>query len=44
MNDWNPTFEEDELVDVVLSVASGSLSKQRLTQILESRCEACAGN
>lgn len=37
MNDWEPTFEPDELVELVLSVASGRLNKQRLTEIFESR-------
>ena len=39
MNNWEPTFDEQELVDVVLSVASGELSKQRLIEIFESRCK-----
>lgn len=38
MNDWDATFGEDELVDVVLSVASGRLAKQELIRIFESRC------
>jgi death-on-curing protein len=38
MNDWEPTFDEEELVDVVLSVASGGLSKPRLMEIFEPRC------
>ena len=29
-NDWEPTFAEEELVTLVLSVASGGLSKPRL--------------
>jgi death-on-curing protein len=39
MDDWEPTFEEEELVEVVLDVASGGLSKQRLIEIFESRCK-----
>ena len=39
MNDWEPTFDEDELVDLVLSVASGRLGKPGLTGIFESRCK-----
>lgn len=39
MNNWEPTFDEEELVDVVLSVASGSLNKQALIEIFESRCK-----
>jgi hypothetical protein len=27
MNNWEPSFDEEELVNVVLSVASGGLSK-----------------
>jgi death-on-curing protein len=40
MNNWEPAFEEEELVDVVLSVASGRLSKQQLIEAFESRCTA----
>lgn len=38
INDWEPCFDEDELVDLVLSVASGKTSKPALTEIFESRC------
>jgi death-on-curing protein len=38
MNDWEPEFSDDELVDVVLSVASGSTSKSELISIFENRC------
>ena len=38
MNDWDLTFDEEELVDLVLSIASGGLGKPRLIEILESRC------
>jgi len=38
MNDWEPTFEEEELADLVLSIASEGLSKPRLIEIFESRC------
>lgn len=37
MNGWEPTFDQDELVTLVLSVASGVLSKSRLIEIFESR-------
>jgi len=30
LNDWEPTFTEDELVEVVLAVATGELDKQEL--------------
>ena len=39
MNSWEPTFDAEELVDLVLSVASGKLSKLRLIEIFESRCK-----
>jgi death on curing protein len=38
MNNWEPTLDEEELVDVVLSIASGGLSKPGLIEIFESRC------
>lgn len=38
MNDCEPTFDEDELADLVLSVASGGLSKPGLIEIFESHC------
>jgi hypothetical protein len=38
MNNWEPTFNEEELVDVVLSIASGGLTKPRLIEFFESRC------
>ena len=38
MNNWEPTFTEEELVDLVLSVASGILGKPRLIEIFELRC------
>jgi death on curing protein len=40
MNNWEPTFDVEELVDLVLSVASGKLSKLRLIEIFESRCKS----
>jgi len=38
MNSWEPTFEEEELADLVLSIASEGLSKPQLIEIFESRC------
>jgi death-on-curing protein len=38
MNNWEPTFDEEELVDFVLSIATGELSKAELTEIFQSRC------
>lgn len=40
MNDWKPTFDEEELVALVLSVASGRLRKPELIAIFESRCQS----
>src|SRR6266567_3850700 len=42
MNNWGATFGEEELVDVVVSVASGRLNKQGLIGIFESRCKPLA--
>jgi len=39
MNNWEPTFDEEELVALVLSVASGGLRKPALIEIFESRCK-----
>src|SRR5215831_18646285 len=38
INDWEPTFSVQELVDVVLSVASGRLGKPDVITTFESRC------
>jgi death-on-curing protein len=38
INDWEPGFSEDELVDLVLSVTSGAKSKSALTEAFEARC------
>ena len=43
MNNWDATFSEEELVDVVLSTASGRLNKQGLIGIFESRCKPLEG-
>jgi death on curing protein len=43
MNDWEPSFDPEELVEVVLAVASGELGKARLTEIFESHCEPLGG-
>jgi death-on-curing protein len=42
INDWRPTFEEDELVELVLSVASAGLNKARLTKIFEAHSQPAA--
>lgn len=38
INDWEPDFSEDELVDLVLSVASGKISKSAVTETFEGCC------
>lgn len=38
MNGWEPTFDEEELVDLVLPVASSALTKAALTEVFEARC------
>ena len=40
MNNWEPTFNEEELVDLVLSVASSRLAKPELVAIFEARCRS----
>ncbi|MDQ1474439.1 MAG: death on curing protein [Bryobacterales bacterium] len=39
MNDREPTFSEDELTELVLSVASGGLSKSELTEAFLVHCK-----
>jgi death-on-curing protein len=39
INNWEPRFEEDQLVEVVLSVAEGKTLKPELIQVFESQCE-----
>src|SRR6266850_1056842 len=36
VNNWEPTFGEEEFADLVLSVASGAVGKPRLIQIFEA--------
>src|SRR5580693_1047002 len=43
VNNWTPAFGEEELVDLVLSVASGTLNKAGLTEVFESRCAPLEG-
>ena len=38
MNGWEPAFGEDELVELVLSVATGAAGKAALIAAFESRC------
>jgi hypothetical protein len=37
------TFDEPELVDLVLAVASGGMSKRDLIEVFESRCHPIGG-
>lgn len=39
LNTWEPTFDEEELVDLVLSIASGGLGKPGLIESFESHCK-----
>jgi death on curing protein len=39
MNNWEPTFDNEELVDLVLAVASAGLRKPALIEIFETRCQ-----
>ena len=43
MNNWEPTFDEEELVALVLSVASARLAKAELAAIFEDRCRLLEG-
>jgi death-on-curing protein len=38
MNNWEPTFDAEELTDLVLSVASSRLQKPDVVAIFEARC------
>jgi len=38
VNEWDLELGSDELVDLVVDVASGKLGKPELTQIFETRC------
>jgi death-on-curing protein len=38
MNNWEPRFDEDQLVDIVLSVAEGRMRKPELIQAFDSHC------
>ncbi len=43
MNDWEPTFSEDALVDAVLAVASSSMTKEGLVQFFDTHSVPRAG-
>jgi death-on-curing protein len=38
INDWEPMFDEEELTELVLSIASGELGKPKLIEVFERRC------
>jgi death-on-curing protein len=42
MQEWEPLFDEEELVNVVLAVASGVMDKAKLTSIFDRRCQPLA--
>ncbi len=42
LNDWEPTFSAEELVDLVLAVAGGKVGKQQLIASFESRSRPIA--
>lgn len=42
LNDWDISISEDELVELILGVASGIMSKLALTQTLAQRCRPLA--
>jgi len=39
INDWDPMLDENELVELVLSIASGNFKKAELTSLFERRCQ-----
>ena len=43
INGWEPEFSDDELVDLVLGVASGAMSKRALMETFEARCRPAPG-
>lgn len=43
MNNWGPTFGEDESVELVRAVASGRVVKSDLIAIFEAKCRALHG-
>jgi death on curing protein len=44
MNDWEPLFDEAEMVTTVLSVASGVMDKDALTALMRRRCRPLSGD
>lgn len=43
MNDREPTFDEEELVELVLSLASGRLGKPEVLVFFETHCRPIEG-
>ena len=44
LNGWEPLFEAEELVTLVLSVASGAMHKQELIATFEAHCQPLEGD
>jgi hypothetical protein len=42
MNNWESTFDNEELVDLVIAAASSGLRKPALIEIFETRCSLWA--
>ena len=43
LNDFDPTFTEEELVDLVLSVAQGAVSKEQISSFFAAHCRDADG-
>ena len=43
LNDWEPTFDEDALVNLVLGVAEGRISKDEVIQFFVANSRALGG-
>jgi death-on-curing protein len=39
MNEWQPTFDEDQLVDLCLGVASERIRKEEVISFMEQHCQ-----
>ena len=39
LNDFEPSFSEEELVDLVLSVAQGETSKEQIASFFAAHCQ-----
>jgi death-on-curing protein len=43
LNDWEPTYDEDELADIVFAVATRGMTKDELILKFESWCRPMSG-